>query len=987
MAHAIDGSSYPLMARDQAVQRDAPEATQSASDPCLRLRTEHLEGRLVSSIVVSLMAGLVLLLFWLVDKDTVHRLFEPPGARWPATSETCVGLVVAWLVLVAAVPWRCVEVLRLLPAPGWVLTHMTWFMLVVALAASSMVISELPSAWRCSEPACAFSADVWPLPWLAVLASVPLVSSALLWPIHRAASRQPQSDVQERDGHSAQASEAHDSAVERPGLVIACSGGGIRSASFCLGALQRIAREPAVYSQAKWLIGVSGGGYLAAAWATLDRHPGTPQADSERVVSPFLLGSPELARLRRNTHYLASSAAVAYEALISLVWGVAITTVFTAAVLSTVAWLGGWQMTLLGTTFDSAARLHLSLPYSLSLWWLGPLAIVSFVLLAPVVADKFRVGRPIDALTRPTTDSWVGAARAGSTAMVLGLLFGALVPGVPLAAAAAHNTAISSASPSLLAEGLYALGFASKDDCDKALQAEWPRAWLQEAQWAELLRTPVTFDFGNCGSDVRATVSPADAASTSAPSLRPTSRRPLTWGGGVSGAVGALSAAFASLVGLLRSTQKAGSRKHVQPTILDRALDVFRRAVAPWLANAIFVLSLYGVLVWVTLSFLRRGPTGGVPHIVLGLLAASAVFWFITSANLTSLLRFYRRRLSFAYLMRRDSRVKVSPLRSAAVPRLSQLQGEGVTGPRLVLCATANVSTRDVVPAGRGGTPFVFAEDGIGFTDEGLPGGSKLLPPDVYESNAGILLNVATAMAISGSAVSALAGRANRVVEPFRLLLAFFNVRTGAWVRNPYWVSNDESGKGWRRWLRVDRLQANPFFVLREAMGSASIRSRYVFLSDGGDFDNLGLVEALRRRPRRIILLDATQEPQDSFIGLGEALSTARVDLFMEADELNLSSMKLGSHTYPRRAWTRFKMHRIKGAGGSQGDDHYECEVVYIKALLLENAPADLHTYKNEHDDFPTTPTVNQLYDEFDFEAYRELGYSVTDDYLRPERR
>lgn len=48
-------------------------------------------------------------------------------------------------------------------------------------------------------------------------------------------------------------------------LVICCSGGGIRSASFCLGALQLLT-EKSIYDRASSVIGVSGGGYMAAAF-------------------------------------------------------------------------------------------------------------------------------------------------------------------------------------------------------------------------------------------------------------------------------------------------------------------------------------------------------------------------------------------------------------------------------------------------------------------------------------------------------------------------------------------------------------------------------------------------------------------------------------------------------------------------------------------------------------------------------------------------
>ena len=47
---------------------------------------------------------------------------------------------------------------------------------------------------------------------------------------------------------------------------LCCSGGGIRSASYCLGALQRL-EQAGLLDKAKLILGVSGGSYVAASRA------------------------------------------------------------------------------------------------------------------------------------------------------------------------------------------------------------------------------------------------------------------------------------------------------------------------------------------------------------------------------------------------------------------------------------------------------------------------------------------------------------------------------------------------------------------------------------------------------------------------------------------------------------------------------------------------------------------------------------------------
>src|SRR5262252_5360380 len=48
--------------------------------------------------------------------------------------------------------------------------------------------------------------------------------------------------------------------------AICCSGGGIRSATYCLGGLQSL-DELGLLGKAKWIVGVSGGSYIAASRA------------------------------------------------------------------------------------------------------------------------------------------------------------------------------------------------------------------------------------------------------------------------------------------------------------------------------------------------------------------------------------------------------------------------------------------------------------------------------------------------------------------------------------------------------------------------------------------------------------------------------------------------------------------------------------------------------------------------------------------------
>ena len=101
-------------------------------------------------------------------------------------------------------------------------------------------------------------------------------------------------------------------------IGIACSGGGIRSAAFSLGALQALEAER-VLERSCYLAGVSGGSYIAAAFCMVRKtwegeHPperdqaGWDDSDPRAVDAnhpPFFAGSPEEQYLRDRSMYMA----------------------------------------------------------------------------------------------------------------------------------------------------------------------------------------------------------------------------------------------------------------------------------------------------------------------------------------------------------------------------------------------------------------------------------------------------------------------------------------------------------------------------------------------------------------------------------------------------------------------------------------------------------------------------------------------------------
>jgi hypothetical protein len=51
--------------------------------------------------------------------------------------------------------------------------------------------------------------------------------------------------------------------------------------------------------------------------------------------------------------------------------------------------------------------------------------------------------------------------------------------------------------------------------------------------------------------------------------------------------------------------------------------------------------------------------------------------------------------------------------------------------------------------------------------------------------------------------------------------------------------------------------------------------------------------------------------------------------------------------------------------------------LIYVKATMIDRLPSDLYAYKAQNPEFPDQSTLDQFFDEDQFEAYRELGYRL----------
>jgi len=267
-------------------------------------------------------------------------------------------------------------------------------------------------------------------------------------------------------------------------------------------------------------------------------------------------------------------------------------------------------------------------------------------------------------------------------------------------------------------------------------------------------------------------------------------------------------------------------------------------------------------------------------------------------------------------------------------------------------------------------------------------------------------ISLGAAMTISGAAASPNMGYHSSL--PLAFVMTLFNVRLGLWMPNPCWpaLSGERSRWPWRRDEPTLSLSA----LLDEALGHTSAESRFLNLSDGGHFDNMGLYEMVRRRCRRIVLVDATADPDYQFDDLLSTLRKIRVDMGI-AIEFPGGLPGPADKGRTGRAVTVGTIHY------ASADTHGRTgAIVLIKPSLLpepplpvkpaeSDAPAvagaapeiatppagqpfagqlplDVRRYAQESargkDRFPQQPTSDQFFDEAQFESYRMLGLHLT---------
>jgi Patatin-like phospholipase len=366
----------------------------------------------------------------------------------------------------------------------------------------------------------------------------------------------------------------------------------------------------------------------------------------------------------------------------------------------------------------------------------------------------------------------------------------------------------------------------------------------------------------------------------------------------------------------------------------------------------------------------------------------------LLSANANSLHRLYRDRLSKAFLFdpttiegrlsRSPSSVRISAsvnipvadelmkyqnFELASIDRFKLSKISCTDTPYHLINSALNIQgSKYANRRGRNADFFIFSPKFIGSS------ATKYVRTEKFAEEVDEL-DLATAMAVSGAAASSNMGASS--IKALTPTLAILNVRLGYWMANPGQPA--QSGK---LLSMFDQL-----YFLQELFGRMRENSATIYLTDGGHIENLGIYELLRRRCRLIIAIDAEADPEMSFGSLVALQRYARIDLGIliylpwaeirdgtrKAAEEIAKSGGVPPHAAPHGP------HCAVGEITYPGKDQKGI-LLYVKSSITGDENDYIVDYKRRFPAYPHETTADQLFSEEQFEAYRALGFHAVNE-------
>lgn len=369
---------------------------------------------------------------------------------------------------------------------------------------------------------------------------------------------------------------------------------------------------------------------------------------------------------------------------------------------------------------------------------------------------------------------------------------------------------------------------------------------------------------------------------------------------------------------------------------------------------ALLLASVLVPLLAIVLFYAFRGLAEDHFWPVVGIaVGLAAVALLVININLTGPHRLYRDSLARTFIQKTEN--------GTPDVKLANINPQDTAPYHLVNAALNVPASENPALKDRDCDFFLFSKKWTGSPATGYR------PTRRWKANSGDL-DLATAMAVSGAAFSSHMGLAS--MPALTALLTLLNVRLGFWIKKP-----PASGLN------------NPGFLclLREMTGTGlTEKARWLNLSDGGHIENLAIYELLRRRCKFIICVDGESDPGYTFQGLMTLVRHAQIDFGVRIDP-HLDGLRPDPETGSSKC--HFHLCRIHYPAIPDPKTPVPAGVgllLYLKLSVTGNEPELIKRYRLNHPDFPHQTTLDQFFDQEQFEAYRQLGVHVAEGLFLP---
>jgi hypothetical protein len=828
---------------------------------------------------------------------------------------------------------------------------------------------------------------------------------------------------------------------EGPPIGIACSGGGIRSATSCLGFFQALARA-GLLSRVDYISTISGGGYFGSFLGSLFQHharrAGAKSAsDTQEAVAAELTGtgSGAIAWLRKHGRYIAPDGAADYVNIAAVycrnwvgvhyVLGVTLLMVF--FFMLALRGLGRYYWPCYAAFDDWVASISSEEMWFWSPWVIFPI-VGAYVFLIPLAISFWltQYGVTPDGVEERFDHKRVPVLiQLRANYVIWGALFLLVVAVLLLVARVRGMVVLDSLELGTVYAviGAIVLGIAFFALAEVAVSLSERKEGTQDGRVSIRLRQARV---RNRVSDWLATALKACVAFAAIALVDTLAQTLYMYWADAKLSVGVASAVSAALLWLV----------HRAAPLLQQAFKA-RSKLSLWtIADVAGMLVLLLITVgWSFLAYVlafRAGPFAwsvevGKAQVPVVLWTAGLYFIVLLNinlltgrtplfVNLSSLQAFYSARLRRAYLGAANpertepkattdgARAQEFNLKTSIRLDVSgddtmwpQYRPHEAGGPLHLIGVTVNHTVAggsDIELRDRKGFTMCFGPAGASAqpTSHALWEGESLRPLACPEGQTPVFgdprdgarpvetLSLSRLVAISGAAFST--GLGARTRKGLSVLLAMANVRLGYW-----WASGGADVKP--RLLRT--IFRTQFYLLGEFLARfPGASQKHWYFSDGGHSENTGAYELVRRRLPVIVILDNGADLNYQFEDFANLMRRIRIDFGAETCALDAASI---ASLVPDLADVAGDLATLVPKAASADDlrlakrnvalfrvDHRHGGVsliVLVKPALTGSEPEDIVNYARQHPAFPQEPTSDQFFDEAQWESYRRLGEHV----------